>query len=99
MLFGYCLCLKPVAIEIAGLLVTVGGVAVMLTDPDAERTDGQKGTAWAYALCFAAAFIVSFWVIFNGIVIKVMPVFTLLLLQGILGWLYSIPILYALYPG
>ena len=40
-LIGYCLCLKPYRLEILGLILTAVGVACMLNDPVAERTDGK----------------------------------------------------------
>ena len=85
---GYCVCLKPYKLELIGLFITVGGVACMLGDSNAERTDGKKGTVWVYLVCFSGALAMAFFMIINGLLVKVFPIFTLLVLQAIIGYLY-----------
>lgn len=36
-LIGYCLCLRPYLFELLGLAITISGIALMFSDPDAVR--------------------------------------------------------------
>lgn len=87
-LIGYCLCLKPYKLELLGLVVTIGGVVCMLSDSHAERADGKKGTVWVYAVCFSGALAMAFFMIINGILVRVFPIFTLLVAQALIGYVY-----------
>ena len=60
----------------------------MLSDPEAERTDGKKGTAWAYTFCIFCAFMAAFFFLINGLLVKTVPIFTLCTIQSLLGFLY-----------
>ena len=88
MLFGYCLCLRPNKLELIGLLVTVGGVACMLNDSKAEREDGKKGGFLVYAVCFLGALAMAFFMVINGLLVKAFPIFTLLAVQALIGYVY-----------
>ena len=79
-MIGYCLCLKPYRLELLGLLITIGGCALLFNDTKAERVDGKKGDIWVYAICLLMSFMAAIFFILNGIIIKVVPVFTLLAL-------------------
>ena len=85
---GYCVCLKPYKLELIGLFVTIGGVVCMLSDSNAERTDGKKGTVWVYAVCFSGALAMAFFMVLNGLLVKVFPIFTLLTIQASVGYIY-----------
>ena len=98
-LFGYCLCLKPSRLELLGLFLTIVGVAMMFNDSKAERTDGKVATWWHYAVCISAAFGVAIYFMFNGYLVKAFPLFTLLLLQSLIGYVYIVILLFALYPS
>lgn len=87
-LIGYCLCLKPLRLELVGLVLTGAGVACMLTDPSAERTDGKVASWWHYGVCISGAFGASFFFLLNGLLVKAFPIFTLLLIQAFLGYVY-----------
>ena len=52
----------------------------MMNDTKAERVDGKKGDIWVYAICLLMSFMVAIFFIINGILVKVVPVFTLLAL-------------------
>ena len=78
-LIGYCLCLKPCRIELLGLFLTCAGVACMLNDPNAERTDGKVASLWHYAICISGAIGAAFYMLINGILVKEFPIFTLIL--------------------
>ena len=77
---GYCVCIKPYRIELLGLFLTIGGVAVMLADTSAERTDGKKGTFTVYLICICCAFLASFFFLINGVLVKTVPIFSLLVI-------------------
>lgn len=85
---GYCACMKPYKLELIGLFVTIGGVVCMLFDSNAERTDGKKGTVWVYAVCFSGALAMAFFMLLNGVLVKAFPIFTLLVLQAVIGYVY-----------
>lgn len=87
-LIGYCLCLKPYRLEVCGLVLTIAGVACLFSDPQAERTDGKKGTFFSYSICLFCAFLAAFFFIINGLLVKVVPIFMLLLIQTLFGFLY-----------
>ena len=87
-LIGFCLCLKPYRLELIGLLLTTSGVVCMLNDPDAERTDGKNGTLLVYSICIFCALLAAFFFLLNGILVKTVPIFMLLLCQTMLGYLY-----------
>ena len=78
-LIGYCLCLKPYRLELLGLFLTCAGVAWMLNDPNAERTDGKVASFWHYAICISGAVGAAFFMLINGLLVKACPIFSLLL--------------------
>ena len=88
-LIGYCLGLKPLRVELIGLVLTIVGVALMFSDPTAERTDGKKASTFTYAVCIFGAFLASFFILMNGLLVKSCPIFLLLLLQGAIGFVYT----------
>ena len=57
----------------------------MLSDNSAERADGKKGTGLAYFICIFCALFGSFFILVNGVLVKKLPIFTLILVQAILG--------------
>ena len=69
-LIGYCRGKRPNAIEILGLIVTVAAVSLMLADPEAIKTNGTRGTPYAYAVCFGCAFIGALWIMANEALIN-----------------------------
>ena len=97
-LIGYCLCLKPYRLELIGLVLTIAGVVLMLSDGKAERTDGKVATWWHYAVCISAAFGAAFFFLFNGHLVKAFPIFTLLLIQSTIGYFYILILLFISYP-
>lgn len=42
-----------------------------------------------YAVCLFVAFLASFFILMNGLLVKVYPIFMLLVFQGILGFIYT----------
>ena len=94
-LIGYCLCLKPYRLEIIGLILAIFGVACMLSDPSAERTDGKKGTVLAYVICFSMTILAVFYFLINGLLVKTVPIFFLLFAQSALGFFYLTIFFYA----
>ena len=87
-LIGFCLCLKPYRLELLGLFLTIAGVACMFSDPEAERTDGKTGNFWSYSICIGCALFGAFFILVNGILVKVVPIFILLTSQTFLGFWY-----------
>ena len=73
-------------LELIGMLVTIGGVACMLNDSNAEREDGKKGSLLVYAVCFLGALAMAFFMVINGLLVKAFPVFTLLVVQALIGY-------------
>ena len=98
-LIGYCLCLKPYRLELLGLGLTIAGVACMLNDVHAERTDGKVATFWHYAICISGAFGAAFFMLVNGLLVKELPIFSLLLAQALLGYLYLNILMSVIYAG
>ena len=80
MLIGFCLCLKPYPLELLGLFVTVAGTVFLFNDTQAERVDGKKGDIWVYAICLFMTFLASIFFMINGLLVKTVPIFTLLTL-------------------
>ena len=78
-------------------MITVIGVVVMLIDPEAKRTDGKIGSFSTYAVCIGCAFLGCFYFILNGLLVKALPIFSVLLWQSILGFLYQTIFLAVLY--
>ena len=70
----------------------------MLKDPHAERTDGKVATFWHYAICISGAVGAAFFMLINGHLVKAFPIFTLLLAQALLGYLYINILLALVYP-
>ena len=87
-LIGYCRCVKPTRFELMGLIITIVAVIVMFSDPDAERSDGKKGSILVYSLCLFCAFLAAFFMLINSYLVTVVPVFTLLFCQATLGFCY-----------
>ena len=87
-LIGYCRCVKPTKYEIIGLIITVIAVIVMFSDPEAERSDGKKGSFFVYSFCLFCAFLAAFFMIINSYLVTVVPVFTLTFCQACIGFLY-----------
>ena len=83
MLIGFCLCLKPYPLELLGLFVTMGGCVFLFNDNNAERVDGKKGEFHVYAICLFCTFLASIFFMINGLLVKTVPIFTLLTLQTI----------------
>ena len=79
-LIGFCLCLKPYRLELIGLFITIGGCALLFSDPGAERTDGKKGGLHVYAISLFMSFLMAIFVLINEKLVKVVPIFTLLTL-------------------
>ena len=79
-MLGYCACIRPYSLELIGLIVTIGGVAVMLSDTSAQRTDGKTGTFIVYMICISCAFLASFFFLINDLLIKKVPVFSLIVI-------------------
>ena len=52
----------------------------MLGDSSAERADGKKGNAWVYAICLSGSLALALFMIVNGLLLKVFPVFSLLVI-------------------
>lgn len=76
-LIGYCLCLKPYKLEIAGLVLTMAGVACLFSDSSAQRADGKTGNLLSYSICVFCALFAAFFFLINGILVKAVPVFLL----------------------
>ena len=55
----------------------------LFNDNDAERVDGKKGDFWVYAICLFMTFLASIFFMINGLLVKTVPIFTLLTLQSI----------------
>ena len=93
-LIGYCQGKRPYVLEVLGLLITIGAVALMFADPDASKTDGTKGEFYVYVVCIGCAFIGALWMMSNGILVNTTPLFLNLLLQSIIGEIIIVVILY-----
>ena len=52
----------------------------MLFDDNAERADGKKGNAWVYIITLSGSFALALFMIVNGLLLKVFPVFSLLMI-------------------
>ena len=87
-LIGYCRCVKPTKFELMGLAITVIAVIVMFSDPDAERSDGKKGSVFVYSFCLFCAFLAAFFMMINSYLVTVVPVFTLLFWLACIGFCY-----------
>ena len=79
-LIGYSLCLRPYRLELLGLFITIGGCILLFNDTEAERVDGKKGEFHVYVICLLMSFMAALYFIFNGLLVKVVPIFTLLAL-------------------
>ena len=79
-MIGFCLCLKPYRLELIGLFMTIGGCALLFSDTEAERVDGKTGEFHVYAICLFMSFLMAIFVLINGTLVKVVPIFTLLTL-------------------
>jgi len=99
LLIGYILCLKPYRLELIGILITMGGIASLFSDPEAERVDGKTGSFATYSICIGCALLASFYFILNDLLIKALPIFTLILVQAILTFFYQAAILAVVYSG
>ena len=77
-MIGYCLCMKPYRLELLGLSITIGGIVFLINDTKAERVDGKKGDFKVYAICMFMSFLAAVFFIINGVLVKVVPIFTLI---------------------
>ena len=41
--------------------------------------DGQTGSAWVYMVCIGCAFMASFFMLMNGLIVKALPIMFLLI--------------------
>ena len=98
-LIGYCLCMRPYRLELIGLFLSLAGIALMLNDGKAERTDGKVANAWDYAVAMVCSFAAALFFIFNGHLVKAFPIFTLCLMQSILAYFCILILLFVSYPG
>ena len=98
-LIGYCRCMKPLKAELVGLFITTVGVIVMFSDPEAARTDGQKGSLLVYSFCLFCAFLAAFFMLINSFLVTQVPVFTLLLLQASISFTYLVVLVLPLTLG
>ena len=71
------MCLKPYRFEIIGLLLVIAGVGCLFSDSEAERVDGKTGKLLDYFICIFCAFLAAFFFLINGVLVKVIPIFTL----------------------
>ena len=60
----------------------------MLCDNEAERTDGKKGTLWVYSVGISGSLVTAFFFLINANLVKQVPIFTLLAIQALLGYLF-----------
>ena len=88
MLIGYVMCLKPYRLELIGLVIVLGGITCLFCDTEAERTDGKTGSFLTYSICIGCAFCASFFFMLNGVIVKVLPIFFILIMQAFLGFFY-----------
>ena len=87
-MIGYCLCMKPYRLELLGLFITIGGIVFLINDTKAERVDGKKGEFQVYAICMLMSFMAAVFFIINGVLVKVVPIFTLLEMQNLVVCLF-----------
>ena len=97
-LIGYCLCMRPYRLELIGLTLSIAGVALMFSDGKAERTDGKVANWWDYAVCMAGSFAAALFFLFNGHLVRAFPIFTLLLIQSLIGYFCILILLFIAYP-
>ena len=95
LLIGYLLCKKPYRFELFGLAVTLLGLALMFSDPEAERSDGKSGELWVYAVCIGCSLSAAFYLMINAVVAETVPIFTSISIQAFVGSIYSIIVNYA----
>ena len=91
---GYCKGKRPNLLEIIGLVITIGAVALMLADPDASKEDGSTGEFHVYAICIGCAFFGALWILANGALIHSMPIFFNIFCQAILAEIFIVTTLY-----
>ena len=53
---------------------------MLFSDTEAERVDGKTGEFHVYAICLFMSFLMAIFVLINGTLVKVVPIFTLLTL-------------------
>mmetsp|Transcript_3277 Transcript_3277/g.4408 ORF Transcript_3277/g.4408 Transcript_3277/m.4408 type:complete len:136 (+) Transcript_3277:762-1169(+) len=71
----------------------------MFADPNAERSDGKAADAWVYFVCIGFAVFGALWVLANDELMRVTPTFFNLFAQSIIGYLYTVVLLYILAPS
>ena len=68
---------KPVRKEVAGLLLTLSGVALMFIDPSAVRVDGKVGDMSVYLTCIACSLSGTLFFMINASLAKRFPIMLL----------------------
>jgi len=84
----FALCPAFLLSQMFGLLLTIGAMVCMFADP----TDGKTSAPWIYIVSMCFSVLNAFWVILNDELHKTTPVFFNLLLQSIIGYLYTVPL-------
>ena len=87
-LIGYAICIKPYKLELFGLFFTLCGIICMFSDPSAERIDGIEASSKDYIICIFAAFLGAFFILVTGHLAKLYPMFFLLEIQGVCGFVF-----------
>lgn len=61
--------------------------------------DGKHGSPWVYMICIGCSFFASFFMLMNGLVVKALPIFFVLIVQSALGFLFNGAVNAVLFSG
>jgi len=86
----YAMCVKPICIELVGVVFVVVGCVCLYFDGSAEREDGVKAELIDYAITLACSFCGALFFFFSHSVIKQVPMAILFVLMSIYGFILSV---------